>query len=343
MTQRVPLVPLCELPTDQECDTFALLSRKEESTTRDGKPYWMITFRDARMEFTFPVWCDSPFAEACRTQWSVGCFYKLRAVRRDTRYGPQLEIRRIREVTDQDRENGFDPLMCLPQSEHPPEELYRQLSELVRTEIQRPEIRELVLSILTRYQEVLLTLPAARSHHHAYVGGWLEHTLSVAKTCIFLADKYGKHYPQLNPPLDRDLVIAGGVLHDIGKVRELSFGTTMAEYTEEGALIGHLLLGRDIIREAAAQIEIDGGTLLRLEHLIIAHQRLPEWGSPKPPMTPEALIVHYADDLDAKFHMFYQILCTDPEGGPLTGDRNPLRQRLFRGRPDHPSGTSGAK
>lgn len=332
MAQRVPLVPLCELPTDQECDTFGLLSRKEEATTREGKPYWMVTFRDARMEFTFPVWCDSQLAQDCRTRWTVGCFYKIRAVRRDTRYGPQLEIRRIREVTEQDRETGFDPLMCLPQSERPPEELYQELAELVSTEIQRPEVRELVLAILRQYKDVLLTLPAARSHHHAYVGGWLEHTLSVVETCVFLADKYRRHYPQLDPPLDRDLVIAGGVLHDIGKVRELSFSATAADYTEEGALIGHLLLGRDMVREAATQMEIDRETLLRLEHLIIAHQRLPEWGSPKPPMTPEALIVHYADDLDAKFHMFYHILRTDTEGGALTGDRNLLRQKLFRGK-----------
>lgn len=330
MATKVPLRTLSELPCDQECDTFALLSRKEESTTRDGKPYWMVTFRDATMEFTFPIWCDSPLAAVCRDEWAVGVFYKLRAVRRDTRFGPQLEIRRIREVVDQDRQDGFDPLMCLPQSRYPPEQLYRELLDLVREEIASESLRTFVTTILQEFREALLTLPAARTHHHAYVGGWLEHTLSVARTCVFLADKYSQLYPDLRPPLDRDLVIAGGVLHDIGKLRELRFSTTTTEYSEEGALLGHLLLGRDIVREFASRVPLCPEIQLRLEHLIIAHQRLPEWGSPKPPMTPEALIVHYADDLDAKFYMYYQILATDSGDASLTSDRNILRQRLFR-------------
>ena len=98
-------------------------------------------------------------------------------------------------------------------------------------------------------------------------------------------------------------------------------------------MIGHLLMGRDIVRETAAELDgrLDPETLLRLEHLIIAHQRLPEWGSPKPPMTPEALIVHYADDLDAKFYMMAAILRDDANPGPMTSSKNILRQQVFRG------------
>jgi 3'-5' exoribonuclease len=96
-------------------------------------------------------------------------------------------------------------------------------------------------------------------------------------------------------------------------------------------LIGHVLQGRDIVREAAAGSGIDAETLLRLEHVIVSHQRLPEWGSPKPPMTPEALLVHYADDIDAKFHTFYAILRDDAQVGPLTSNKNILRQKVYRG------------
>ena len=95
--------------------------------------------------------------------------------------------------------------------------------------------------------------------------------------------------------------MAGAILHDIGKLREYDCRPEGAAFSAEGALIGHILLGRDIVREAAAEIRLDADTLLRLEHIIVAHQRLPEWGSPKPPMTPESLLVHYADDIDAKF------------------------------------------
>jgi len=96
-------------------------------------------------------------------------------------------------------------------------------------------------------------------------------------------------------------------------------------------MIGHLLMGRDMVREAAVGANIDAETLLRLEHLVIAHQRLPEWGSPKPPMTAEALIVHYADDLDAKFNMMVGILRDDRNPGPVTSKRNILGYHLFRG------------
>ena len=106
--------------------------------------------------------------------------------------------------------------------------------------------------------------------------------------------------------------------------------------TASGALIGHILQGRDLVREAAARLAasgqpVDTELLLRLEHIVVSHQRLPEWGSPKPPMTPEALLVHYADDLDAKFAMVYGILRDDASPGPLTSGKNVLGQRLYRG------------
>jgi 3'-5' exoribonuclease len=155
--------------------------------------------------------------------------------------------------------------------------------------------------------------------------------LNVTRTCCHLADKYAELYPDLKPPLRKDLIIAGAVLHDIGKLRELDVGPSGADYTPAGCLVGHVLQGRDILREAAAGRAIDAETLLRLEHVIIAHQRLPEWGAPKPPMTPEALIVHYADDLDAKLQMMVSALEDDAAEGPLTSKRNALFQQFYRG------------
>ena len=180
-------------------------------------------------------------------------------------------------------------------------------------------------------RDAILACPAARRHHHAFVGGLLEHTLSVTRTCVFLAGKYAEYYPDMQPPLDAGLVVAGAILHDVGKVREIRQDPAATSYTPQGELVGHVLLGRDMVREAAAGSAIDPETCLRLEHLVIAHQRLPEWGSPKPPMTPEALIVHYADDLDAKVHMFYAALRDDNNPGPTTSNKNVLHQRIFRG------------
>src|SRR5690606_35463788 len=127
---------------------------------------------------------------------------------------------------------------------------------------------------------MLLKWPAATHNHHAYAGGFLEHVLSVTQTCVYLAGKYAEIWPEMQPPLDKDLVVAGGVRHDIGKLRELELTATGAEYSPAGALIGHILQGRDMLREAASMHPVDPEKLLRLEHIIVAHQRLPEWGAP---------------------------------------------------------------
>jgi len=327
----MPIVPLSEMVHGQEADLFALMTGKEELTTRDGKPYFKVSFRDASREVSFPIWDNSPWAAECRESWTPGEFYKLRAAYRETNYGPQLEIRKIRGATEADRADGFDPAMCVPSSRFDPQSMFEELLTIAGQRIPSAELRKLVVLILEANRAKLLTVPAARRHHHAYTGGLLEHTLSVARTAVFLADKYAEYYPDLRPPLDKGLVVAGAILHDIGKIRELEQEPASTVYTPEGELIGHMLLGRDMVREAAAEAGIDAETCLRLEHLVIAHQRLPEWGSPKPPMTPEALLVHYADDVDAKYHILYAILREDTTPGPLTSNKNLLRQKVYRG------------
>lgn len=332
MPQVPPLRTLDELQPNEEADLFALLAAKEQHTTRDGKPYHRVTFRDGTREISFPVWSNAPWAEACQRDWSVGVFYKLRAVYRETEYGAQLEIRKIRETVEADESDGFDPAAFVKASRFEPQAMFDDLLALVRQHVGSP-LGDLVEGILTGNGEALLTAPAARRNHHAFVGGLLEHSLSVTRTALFLAEKYAAYYPEMSPPLDTALVVAAAVLHDIGKLRELDPQPAETVYTCEGALVGHILLGRDMVREAAAAMETppDRETLLRLEHAVITHQRLPEWGSPKPPMTPEAMLVHYADDLDAKFHMMVEILREDRSDGPLTSKRNILMQPLFRG------------
>lgn len=327
----MPIVPLCEMVHGQEADLFVLMTAKELLSTREGKPYYRVAFRDAGREVSFPIWDNAPLASDCRDAWTPGVFYKIRAVYRETNFGPQLDIQMIREATDADRDDGFDPAMCLAQSRYDPAAMFDELRALVAEQVTNQALGELVASILEGNRDAILVAPAARHNHHAYVGGLLEHTLSVARTCVFLADKYAAYYPECQPPLDKSLVVAGAVLHDIGKLREIDPRPTGATYTAEGELIGHILQGRDIVREAAADHPLDRETLLRLEHLILSHQRLPEWGSPKPPMTPEALLVHYADDIDAKYQMMVAILRDDTTAGVVTSSKNILRQKVFRG------------
>ncbi len=322
---------LADLDHGQEADFYALLSAKEELTTKDGKPYFRVTFRDAGREVSFPIWNDTTWATVCREKWSVGEFFKLRAQYRETNYGPQLEIRKIRVVNEEDKNDGFDPAMCLPASRYDPQTMFDALKDLISEWVEDPQLVEFAHAMLDRNHEILMTLPAAKYNHHAHVAGFLEHVLSVSRTAAFLAGKYAELYPDMQPPLDKGLIVAGAVLHDIGKIRELESTPTGAEYTASGSLIGHILQGRDMVRELVAEYPLDEETLLRLEHIIVSHQRLPEWGSPKPPMFPEALIIHYADDLDAKLEMMVAALADDSTEGPLTSSRNPLRQRIYRG------------
>jgi 3'-5' exoribonuclease len=307
------------------------MTAKDELTTRDGKPYFKVGFRDHAREVSFPIWHDSPWGADCRDGWRPGMFFKLRAVYRDTNFGPQLELRKVREASKADQADGFSPAMCLPQSRFDAAAMFAELSSIAQERISDRALAALVLELLESNRQQLLTLPAATHNHHAFVGGWLEHVLSVTRTAAYLADKYDEYYPDMQPRLDKGLVVAGAILHDIGKLREIEAQPQGAVYTAAGNLIGHILQGRDIVREAAAARSISPETLLRLEHIIVAHQRLPEWGSPKPPMTPEALIVHYADDLDAKYQMMVSILREDSNPGPVTSKKNVLFQKVFRG------------
>jgi 3'-5' exoribonuclease len=325
------VLALSEMTHGQEGDLFVLMTAKEELTTRDGKPYFKVGFRDHAREVTFPIWHDSPWGADCREAWQPGQFYKVRAVYRDTTYGPQLELRKIREVCHADKTDGFTPAMCLPQTRFDCQVMFDELMAIAQARIDDSPLLGLVTDLLAQNREQLLTLPAATHNHHAFVGGWLEHVLSVTRTAAYLAQKYDDYYPEMQPRLNQGLVVAGAILHDIGKLREIEERAQGAEYTAAGNLIGHILQGRDIVREAAIGRGLDADLLLRLEHIVVSHQRLPEWGSPKPPMTPEALLVHYADDMDAKYHMMATILREDTNPGPMTSKKNVLFQKVYRG------------
>ncbi|OYV85445.1 MAG: hypothetical protein B7Z73_13580, partial [Planctomycetia bacterium 21-64-5] len=229
----------------QESDLFALLTVKELLATRDGKPYHRVGFRDARREVSFPIWQDSPWSEECKQSWTPGICYKLRALYRETNYGPQLEIRKIRAVNDADRLDGYDPQMFLPRSRFDPAQMLAELVQLVEAKVGDAGLRRLTLAILTENREKLLALPAATRNHHAYVGGWLEHVLSVTRTAVYLAEKYDDYYPDLQPRLNGSLVVAGAVLHDIGKLCELEWQAEGAAMTAPGA--APIALVRDIL------------------------------------------------------------------------------------------------
>jgi 3'-5' exoribonuclease len=278
-----PLLRLSELTPGQTADFFALLAEKTKGATRDGKPFYTCRFRDARRTVTLMVWADSPTYEACEREWQAGHFYKLRArYGEHERYGPQIELEMIRPVSEKDKEEGFDETQLVESSRYDPKQMLDELKDLAATHIADEPLRKLVVTLLDAHAEALMRLPATRDRYYPFVGGWLEHTLAVTRSCLQLADRYRAHYTELKPPLNRDLVVAAAILHEIGRVREFGSEAAPPSVTVPGRLVGHLILGRDLVREAARDVpELNPDLVQMLEHIILSHLALPEWGSPR--------------------------------------------------------------
>jgi 3'-5' exoribonuclease len=329
-----PLIRLEEMSSGQSGDFFALLCERSRGARRDGKAFYTCRFRDATRTATCMVWLDGPWFEACEKEWRQGQFYKLRATYEEHAvYGPQIEIQNIRLVTDEDRADGFDPLTFVEHSRYDVDTMYQELWTLAETSIGDVPLRRLVLTILEQTKSQLKRVPATQRHFYPYAGGLLEHLLSVTHTCLHLADKYVARYPDLEPPLNRDLVVAGAILHDIGRTQEFGPDVVDVQPTVPGRLLGHLFLGRDLVRDTARELEDVNPELVQLlEHIIITHLTLPEWGSPRLPLIPECLIIHHADDLDAKLEMYVRCLTRDQEPGPFTGRDPILGRQLYKGR-----------
>jgi 3'-5' exoribonuclease len=328
------LMKLSELTPGQFGDFFALLASHTKGTTRDGKPFYSCRFRDAQRTVTFMAWADGPWYEACERDWRAGQVYKVRgSYAEHERYGSQIDIQNIRPTADADLADGFHPADFIEHSRYDAVAMWAELKELAQTSIADPPLRRLVLSLLDRHAVPLQRLPATANRFYPFAGGLLEHTLSVTRSCLGLVEFYKTRHPDLRPPLNRDLVVAGAILHDIGRVVEFDDDPLAPQATVPGRLFGHLFLGRDLVRDAAReQGDVNPELLQLLEHVLVAHLNLPEWGSPRLPLVPECLIVHHADDLDAKLEMFVRCLTRDQAAGPFT-DRDPvLNRQLWKGR-----------
>src|SRR5262245_43815591 len=308
-----PVSKLSELAAGQRADFFALLVERVRGVTREGKPYYHCRFRDDRRAVSFMAWGDDRWFEPAERDWQPGQFYKLRAVYQEhERYGPQIELLNIRPVAEADREDGFDPARLVESSPHDPAKMWEELRDLAGKHVQDEPLRGLVLGLLDRHAEPLQRLPATRDRAYAYRGGLLEHLVSVTRVALDLAGRYAQAYPGLRPPLNRDLVAAGAILHDLGRVAEFGHESPLPGWTVQGRLAGPLVLGRDLVRDAARERGDVNPELLRLlEHLLLTPLTPGEAVGPRAPLVPEGLIVHYADELDLKMALYARCLERD--------------------------------
>ena len=297
---------------------FFLCTRKDVRQGRGGDPFIAMQLQDRTGLVRARISGD---AARLGDEFDSGDFVKVQGRTELYNGRMQLVVEHIRRVNpDQDAPHGFregDCVLCAPR---PVEEMWGELNELI-LHVRDPFVRELLERMTSQHAEKLRIWPAAQTVHHAYRSGFLEHILSVARSALTLGAAYGAN---------QDLLTAGALLHDIGKLEELDYDRTTS-YSREGNLVGHVTLGVMMARTAMAAIR-DFPDVLRtqIEHLIVSHHGHKEFGAPVEPMTIEAMILSAADDLDAKINQVRQALAEDGDG-EFTAYHARLGRVLWRG------------
>lgn len=302
---------------------FFLLRRVELRRTREGKPYWDLILADRSGVLKAKAWEEA--VQKCSGPLAPCDFVAVTGVVKAYQGALQINVDFI-DTVDRLRALGrplqdFDGDLLTPTTSHDREQLWAELLQLAESHIQ-PPLRDLVLAVLHKYQTQFMDWPGAEVYHHAYVGGLLEHTWSVARHALRSLEVY--------PGLNADLVLAGAILHDLGKIKELA-NPACPQRSVPGGLLGHIVLGWDMVREEARALKFpDEQLLMALEHIIIAHHGAEEFGSPINPRTPEALLVYYLDEIDSKLHMVQRHLEDDAGDGDFTSYHRVLRRRFYR-------------
>lgn len=313
---------IADLQKGDSLKQFFLLRRVESRHTTQGMPYLDVVLADRTRDIKGKIWSD--VLQKCPDPLAPCDFVAITGLVEDFQ-GLQVNIKFI-DTVERLKARGrpledFDPDLLVAASPHDPQVMWQGLLELVNVSISSP-LRELVLAILKQYEAQFLIWPGAVYYHHAYAGGLLEHTLSVTRQALSSLQVY--------PDLNRDLVLAGAILHDLGKLKEYT-GPPCPRRTVPGELLGHIVLGWEMVREVALTLDFpDEQLLMSLEHIIIAHHGTNEFGSPRIPLTPEALLVYHLDEIDAKLHMAVHHLATDPGEGEFTSYHKGLKRSLYR-------------
>ncbi|HVW77075.1 MAG TPA: HD domain-containing protein [Alloacidobacterium sp.] len=263
---------------------FFSVATKQVRTRRDGAPYFALTLCDCTGQIECRMW---EIDEA--QEFAAGEVVKVRG--QISRYQDklQLTLEKIRRA----EANEYDLGDFVPKTSRDVEELWAELNGYVAS-FNNAHLQGLLRAFLDdpEIAAALKSAPAAKSMHHAWIGGLLEHIVSL----LGIADLATRHYTDVN----RDLLLTGVVLHDIGKLQELRWGTSF-DYSLEGQLIGHISIGVGMVEKKLAGLpDFPDNLRLLVQHMILSHHGKYEFGSPKLPMTPEALVLHYLDDMDAK-------------------------------------------
>lgn len=310
-----------DLTLGENLREFYLLKSKRRGTTRQGAPYLDLELQDRTGIIKAKVWEEVERAEEeCRR----GDVIKVEAVVEEFNRRLQLRVKRLRRAEAEET----DLAELLPASEKDVGAMLAALKERIAT-VQNPHLRRLLDLFFgdAEFVNQLAVSAAARNLHHSCRGGLLEHVYVMVQIADWLVTN-------IYPSLDRDLVLAGTILHDIGKIRELDSQLEIS-YTREGFLAGHIYLGLKMIHERLQTIpDFPAELLLHLEHIVLSHHGEREWGSPVLPATPEAMLIHHVDNLDAKTTMALEAIRADKNlDEEFTEYHQTLARHFYKRRP----------
>jgi len=315
----ISTIKLADLEVNQSVDMQLLIRRKNLAQSRNGKDYLNLKLGDSSAEISAFLWDDAARADAGLKE---GDCVHIKGRSQVFNGKLQLTLNFIESW-----QGSIDPRNFLPQTDKHIPTMQRDLLQIV-ADIRDPWLKRLAQAFFVKDQkfvEDFALAPAAKAMHHAWLGGLLEHTLSVAR----LALQVTPLYPQINA----DLVLIGALLHDIGKVRELVYERNL-DYSTAGRLLGHIMIGVQMIQEKAKTIkDFPDSTLMLVEHMMLSHHGEYEYGSPKRPKTLEAILLNFIDDIDAKIVAVSTYLETDKATDSDWSDFHRLFGRAFYAAP----------
>ncbi len=281
-----------DFASGQQVEGHFVVAGAKCGTASNGKTYWSVELQDASGKADAKIW--DPLSSRIDDLPGNTVLWLRGGV---TQFNNRLQVRieDVRVLDDEERA-ATDVRWFVPSSSRDVDEMEAELRELCDREFTHETWRNFAREILNdgEIAMALRIFPAAKSMHHAYAGGLLEHTLGVCRLCLAMSDCY--------PELDRQTLLAGALCHDLGKIREFSAGLT-TDYTDDGRLMGHIIQGLAMLEPIFGRSGLEGGLRQHLTHLILSHHGLLEHGAVQVPQTAEAIALHHADNVDAKMAM----------------------------------------
>lgn len=297
----------------QVFDGFLLTRAAAQKTSSNGSKYLDMTLCDISGEVNAKMWDGLTAAPA------IAQVVRVRGMMLEYNGRPQLRVDKMRPATENDDYDMNELTPCAP---YPAQEMLDYINARVEA-FKDPDLKLLVSKRLEECGDRLFYYPAASKLHHAERSGLLHHTSTMLKAAAAVCSIY--------PTLDEDLLAAGVVLHDLCKITEMDADEIgmVSDYTAEGMLIGHLVQGVAELSRLGRELKVRPELLMMLEHMVLSHHDLPEYGSPKPPMFPEAEVLHTLDLLDARIYEMNRALKSAPPGG-FTERIWSLERKLYR-------------